>query len=82
MCPGARAIKLNYLPSVKDVNMSKVFMFDQTATEELKTLTPTRAARYVIDQGRNKKGFFRACAFGGLLLSFPDRGEGNTNTLK
>ena len=50
MYPGIRSVELNGGPSVKDVNTSKAFMFDQTATKELKILTPTRAARSVIGQ--------------------------------
>ena len=58
LCPGVRVIKSNCCPSVKDVNTSKVFMLDQTATKELKTLTSTRVTRSVIGQGLGKEGLF------------------------
>ena len=47
--PELRTIKLNCCLSVKDVNTSEVFMFDQTATKKPNTLTPTKAARSAID---------------------------------
>ena len=56
--PAVRAIKLSCCLSVKDVNTGKVFIFDQTATEELKTLTPTRVTGSVTGQGRDKEGLF------------------------
>ena len=58
VCPRVRVIKFNCYHSVKDVNKSKVFMFDQTITKELKTLTSTRATRSVIGQGRDNEGLF------------------------
>ena len=75
VCPRVRVIKFNCYHSVKDVNKSKVFMFDQTATKELKTLTPTRAVRSVIGQGQVKRGLFQGLRFWRVTLSPPSRGE-------
>ena len=36
---------MKLLPSVKGVNVSEVFMFDQTATKGFNTLIPTKVAR-------------------------------------
>ena len=50
-------------------------MFDQTATKELKTLTPTRAVRSEIGQGQVKRGLFQGLRFWRVTLSPPSRGE-------
>ena len=41
-------------------------MFDQAATKELETLTPTRVARSVIDQPKQRRVIFRPACFDGL----------------
>ena len=57
-CTRSKSYKIKLLPFRKGVNTSKIFMSDQPATKDLKTLTPTRAARSVIGQGRDKERLF------------------------